>query len=250
MTCSVSRTGRNLCPRHLVLPPTVADADYRVRIFTPVAEPPFAGHPRWAHAHACARTTKAPNGRAGMRCRPRARPAHPRGTRLLAPPLLRSGPWIEELVQRIAEVLGIERSDVVDSQWADNGPGWAAGPAPESPSSARAEPRVRRPRRIGVVGPDREGEEAAFQVRASLRTARWSRTPLLTGSLNASLAERLLRAVAQRPDVAGQGPPRALGTRRHSRDADGTIWVARRTSHRRDRRGGLSLRRQLGRKPE
>ena len=35
----------NLSESTFVLPPTTPDADYRVRIFTPVLELPFAGHP-------------------------------------------------------------------------------------------------------------------------------------------------------------------------------------------------------------
>jgi len=42
----------NLSETTFVLPPTVAAADYRLRIFTPRAELPFAGHPTIGSAHA------------------------------------------------------------------------------------------------------------------------------------------------------------------------------------------------------
>lgn len=42
----------NLSETTFVLPPTLPDADYRVRIFTPRAELPFAGHPTLGTAHA------------------------------------------------------------------------------------------------------------------------------------------------------------------------------------------------------
>ena len=42
----------NLSETTFVLPPTQAGADYRVRIFTPKAELPFAGHPTLGTAHA------------------------------------------------------------------------------------------------------------------------------------------------------------------------------------------------------
>src|SRR5215204_613318 len=42
----------NLSETTFVLPPQDAGADYRVRIFTPVAELPFAGHPTLGAAHA------------------------------------------------------------------------------------------------------------------------------------------------------------------------------------------------------
>ena len=42
----------NLSETTFVLPPTDPAADYRVRIFTPVAELPFAGHPTIGTCHA------------------------------------------------------------------------------------------------------------------------------------------------------------------------------------------------------
>ena len=42
----------NLSETTFVLPPTAAGADYRLRIFTPRAELPFAGHPTIGSAHA------------------------------------------------------------------------------------------------------------------------------------------------------------------------------------------------------
>ena len=42
----------NLSETTFVLPPEAADADYRLRIFTPRAELPFAGHPTIGSAHA------------------------------------------------------------------------------------------------------------------------------------------------------------------------------------------------------
>jgi PhzF family phenazine biosynthesis protein len=42
----------NLSETTFVLPPTRAAADYRLRIFTPMAELPFAGHPTLGSAHA------------------------------------------------------------------------------------------------------------------------------------------------------------------------------------------------------
>jgi PhzF family phenazine biosynthesis protein len=42
----------NLSETTFLLPPTVAGADYRLRIFTPLSELPFAGHPTLGSAHA------------------------------------------------------------------------------------------------------------------------------------------------------------------------------------------------------
>ncbi|MFI1336097.1 PhzF family phenazine biosynthesis protein [Streptomyces sp. NPDC020845] len=42
----------NLSETTFVLPPSTPDADYRLRIFTPGGELPFAGHPTLGSAHA------------------------------------------------------------------------------------------------------------------------------------------------------------------------------------------------------
>lgn len=60
----------NLSETTFVLPATEADADYRVRIFTPKAELPFAGHPTLGTAHAVleAGLAKARDGRLVQQC--------------------------------------------------------------------------------------------------------------------------------------------------------------------------------------
>src|SRR6266540_1711069 len=118
----------NLSETTFVLPPRAPGADYHVRIFTPVAELPFAGHPTLGTCHAWLSTV-------GASTRPdlvvqecAAGLIHVRrsadGLAFAAPPLLRSGPVEEPLVEHIASVLGIDRADIVDAEWADNGPGW------------------------------------------------------------------------------------------------------------------------------
>ena len=120
----------NLSETTFVLPPTVPDADYRVRIFTPVAELPFAGHPTLGTCHAWLSWNAASDGRDPVvqECEAGLVPIRRTsdGLAFSAPPLLRSGAVEEELVGRIASVLGIERSEILDSQWVDNGPGWVA----------------------------------------------------------------------------------------------------------------------------
>lgn len=60
----------NLSETTFVLPPTTRDADYKLRIFTPRAELPFAGHPTIGSAHAVleAGIAKASNGRLVQEC--------------------------------------------------------------------------------------------------------------------------------------------------------------------------------------
>jgi PhzF family phenazine biosynthesis protein len=120
----------NLSETTFVLAPTNAAADYRVRIFTPVQEFPFAGHPTLGTCHAWLAATGRDARDADVvqecgagRVRVRATPA---GLAFAAPPLVRSGPVEAALLDEIAAMLGIDRDEIVDAQWVDNGPGWVA----------------------------------------------------------------------------------------------------------------------------
>jgi PhzF family phenazine biosynthesis protein len=224
----------NLSETTYLLPPTVADADYRVRIFTPVAELPFAGHPTLGTCHAWLEQGGSDGGRDVLvqECAAGLVPVRntPDGLAFSAPPLLRSGPVEENLVERIAGVLGIERSAVVDSQWVDNGPGWVAVLLASAEEVLAVRPGYAE-LDLGLVGPYEEGEEAAFEVRAFFPKDGSLVEDPVTGSLNASLAEWLLRSGrATVPYVASQGT--ALGRAGRvsvSRDRDGLIWVAGQT---------------------
>jgi PhzF family phenazine biosynthesis protein len=224
----------NLSETTFVLAPTIAEADYRVRIFTPVAELPFAGHPTLGTCHAWLERGGGDGGRDGVvqECAAGLVPVRntPDGLAFSAPPLLRSGPVEEELVGRLATVLGIERSAIVDSQWVDNGPGWVAVLLASAEQVLAVSPAFD-DLDLGLVGPYPEGGEAAFEVRAFFPKNGSMVEDPVTGSLNASLAGWLLSTGrATLPYVASQGT--ALGRSGRvavSQDADGTIWVAGRT---------------------
>ena len=62
----------NLSETTYVLPPTQAGADYRVRIFTPGAELPFAGHPTLGTCHAWLEAGGRPRASANAGGTPRA----------------------------------------------------------------------------------------------------------------------------------------------------------------------------------
>jgi PhzF family phenazine biosynthesis protein len=217
-----------------VLAPTTADADYRVRIFMPGRELPFAGHPTLGSCHAWLSAGGAPRDPdlIVQECEVGLVPVRriPDGFAFAAPPLVRSGPVGEALVERIARALGVDRAEIQDTQWVDNGPGWVAAllESAEAVLSLRPGP-VDLP--IGVVGPHPEGSPAAFEVRAFLPKDGSMMEDPVTGSLNASLAEWLLRTGrVKAPYVAAQGTARGRSGRVHvSRDGDGTIWVGGRT---------------------
>lgn len=227
----------NLSETTFVLPPTSPDADYRVRIFTLARELPFAGHPTLGTCHAWLAAGGVPRdpGRIVQECGaglvPIRRTDH--GLAFAAPPLIRSGPVDEPFVRVLAEVLGIGRDQIVDAQWADNGPGWVAVLLKDADAVLAVEPDFGRwtgegALDIGIVGAYPPGSECAWEVRAVFSDEQGAmREDPVTGSLNASLAQWLLasgRATA--PYVASQGTRLdRRGRPRIEQDADGTVWV-------------------------
>jgi PhzF family phenazine biosynthesis protein len=220
----------NLSETTFVVPPEDPEADYRVRIFTPVVELPFAGHPTLGTCHAWLEAGAAPrrDGVVVQECAAGLVPVRRTtdGLAFAAPPLLRSGPVDEELVRHIASVLGIARDGIVDAQWADNGPGWVAVLLEDAEAVLELRPGFV-DLDLGVAGPYPDGSPHAFEVRAfSPKDGSTVEDPV-TGSLNASLAEWLLRTGrATAPYVASQGTALGRAGRVHvTRDDDGTIWV-------------------------
>jgi len=221
----------NLSETTFLLPPTTDEADYRVRIFTPSTELPFAGHPTLGSCHAwleAGGSSRDPEVvvqecRAGLvRVRRTAE-----GLAFAAPPLVRSGPVDDALRAHLAEVLGVEPGAVVDAAWVDNGPGWVGvllGSAEEV--------LALRPRGVdldvGAVGPHPEGSPVAFEVRAFFQVGDTVIEDPVTGSLNASLGQWLLESGrATAPYVAAQGTVIGRAGRIHvSQDDSGAVWVA------------------------
>jgi PhzF family phenazine biosynthesis protein len=221
----------NLSETTFVLPPSDARADYRVRIFTPVAELPFAGHPTLGTCHAWLGAGGTPRqaGAVVQQCGAGLVTLRQTGDGLAfaAPPVLRDGPVEEELLGRIAAVLGIGRGDIVDASWADNGPGWVAVLLASAEAVLAVKPGVT-DLDLGLVGPCPPGSPQAFEVRAFFPKDGATTEDPVTGSLNAALAPWLLRTGrAQAPYVVSQGTALGRAGRVHvSQDADGTIWVA------------------------
>jgi PhzF family phenazine biosynthesis protein len=230
----------NLSEATFVLPPSEPDADYRVRIFTSASataarsalasELPFAGHPTLGTCHAWLEASGTPKQRdvvvqeCGAGLLPVRRTVD--GLAFAAPPLIRSGPVEEALAQRLASVLRIDRAEIVDAVWADNGPGWVAVLLASADAVLALEPG-HVDLDLGVVGPYPGGSPQAFEVRAFFPKNGATAEDPVTGSLNASLAQWLLgigRATA--PYVSSQGTVLGRSGRVHiSREADGTIWA-------------------------
>jgi PhzF family phenazine biosynthesis protein len=222
----------NLSETTFVLPPRAAGADYRVRIFTGGRELPFAGHPTLGTCHAWLEAGGTPR-RAGeivQEC-----PAglvtvrqSDSGLAFAAPPRLREGPVDEPLARRIAGVLRISRSDIVDLQWADNGPGWVAVLLASADAVLALRPGDVGDLDVGVAGFYPPGSPEALEVRALFSKGDGtSAEDPVTGSLNASLAQWLIATGrVSAPYVASQGTVLGRRGRVHvSGDSDGQVWV-------------------------
>lgn len=221
----------NLSETTFVLPPTRPEADYRVRIFTPVLELPFAGHPTLGTCHAWLQGGGKPGDPAEIVQECDAglvRIQSSEGTlAFAAPPLTRSGPASEEEAARAAEALDLDPAEAVAVEWVANGPEWIAVLLP----SAERVLELELPRELdfdlGVVGLYPPGSPAAIEVRAFAPINGPALEDPVTGSLNASLAQWLLGSGRlQAPYVASQGGALdRAGRVLVDQEEDGTIWI-------------------------
>jgi PhzF family phenazine biosynthesis protein len=220
----------NLSETTFVVDPTDDRADYLVRIFTPGQELPFAGHPTLGTCHAWLEAGGTPRepGRVSQQCGAGlvTIDTSQEGLRFAAPALVRSGPVDEQLAQHVADILRIGRDEIVDLQWADNGPGWIAVLLASADAVLAVRPGPT-DLDLGIAGPYPVGGPAAFEVRAFLPKNGTTDEDPVTGSLNASLAQWLLATGrAKAPYVAQQGTVLGRsGEVRITTDDDGQVWV-------------------------
>lgn len=227
----------NLSETTFLLPPTRPEADYRLRIWTPGGELPFAGHPTLGSAHAWLEAGGVPHrddvvvqecaaGLVSLR----------RGARLAfaAPPLVRSGPVDPVDLAAIARALAIGSEQIVDSHWVANGPGWVAvlladaaavlAVQPDFAAFAALPPGLE----VGVVGAYPPGGDVAVEVRAFVPGLGIGEDPV-TGSFNAGVAQWLAGDRLPLSYVAAQGTVLGRRGRVHidvERGAGGDqVWV-------------------------
>ena len=222
----------NLSETTFLLPPTEATADYRVRIFTPGGELPFAGHPTLGSCHAWLEAGGQPQtaGRVVQQCakglihitREAGTGASSASGRLAfaAPLLQRSTPGAAELAE-VTAALGITPAQVLAAQSLDNGPVWFSllldSPATVLQLSPDHAQLARLGVKVGVAGiypAADQGSDSILIRRANREAAAFgtrsfgSAAPRLevrafaaatginedpvTGSLNASLAQWLI----------------------------------------------------------
>ena len=220
----------NLSEATFLLPPTVEEADYRVRIFCPGRELPFAGHPTLGTCHAWLEAGGEPRGEvivqecgAGLVRIRRAGDV----LAFAAPSLQRSGPLDEADVERIAAGLGLTRSDIVDHQWCDNGPGWMAVllESADQVLSINPDPQLLAGLDVGIIGPHASGD-VDYEVRAFFPGNTGLTEDPVTGSLNAALAQWLIGS-GQAPEIylAAQGTAMGRAGRVHVMREGADIWI-------------------------
>ena len=230
----------NLSECTFVLPPTNAAADYRVRIFCPGRELPFAGHPTLGTAHAWLEAGGIAKGEYIVQeCGLGLIKIRRDGAKLAfaAPPLLKSGPLDEADVALIARGLGVQRSEIVAHAWCDNGPNWRGvmlrnaeqvlALKPDSTVLAGLDIGVVGPRgKVGVVGSQPDSNDTQFEIRAFFPGNNGMTEDPVTGSLNAGVAQWLIGAgLAPTSYIAAQGAALGRAGRVHVDKQGNDIWI-------------------------
>ena len=225
----------NLSETTFLLPPDDAGADYRVRIFTPGGELPFAGHPTLGSCHAWLSAGGVPRDadvvvqQCGVGLVRVSRERHGESERLAfaAPALRRSGPADADLRAQAVAALGLCDADLLQLQWIDNGPGWVGWLLKDAASVLALRPdfAAMRGLNLGVVGAYPAGSECQFEVRAFVPDLGVPEDPV-TGSLNAGLAQWLIGA-GLAPDryVAAQGAALGRAGRVFVTKLGADIWI-------------------------
>ena len=217
-----------------LLPPTDPAADYRVRIFYPAGELPFAGHPTLGTCHAWLAAGGQPQakGRVMQECGVGLVEVRQDEDRLAfrAPPFTRTGPLSEAEREEAIRLTGVDPAAVVEAVHVANGPRWqllrlrsakdvlASGPVAKAPAGTD----------IGLAGPCEAGSEIDWEIRAFFADAqgRFVEDPV-TGSFNAGVAMHLFGAGLARGSYrAAQGRKTGADGLVHCRqDSEGQVWV-------------------------
>lgn len=222
----------NLSETTFVLPPTHPTADYRLRIFTPGGELPFAGHPTLGSAHAWLESGGVPRDPALIVQEVEAGLIEIRRDddrfAFAAPPTIRSGDLDEDYVTQIASAFGIERGQILAHQWIDNGPGWAVVRLATSEEVLRLNPDLSQipEAMIGVIGAYPDGSEHAFEMRTFAPALGVPEDPVC-GSMNASVGQWLFRTgeVTDGYRVSQGSRLGRAGDITITSDEQGMIWV-------------------------
>lgn len=231
----------NLSETTFLLPPTAAGhaagADYRLRIFSPQGELPFAGHPTLGTCHAWLQQGHVPR-IPGLVVQESAqglvRIEHKGDTlAFAAPPLQRSNPS-PALVPLVASALGLRPHQIVAAQLLDNGPVWLGLLLDSAETVLSLSPDHARLKDLGQdVGVIHVAPDAGVDPQRPGAVVRAFAAPMgnpedpVTGSLNASLAQWLIpEGLAPSCYLVSQGECLGRAGRVYIRqDGQGQVWV-------------------------
>ncbi len=221
-----------------LVPPEDPAADYRLRIFYPAGELPFAGHPTLGSCHAWLQAGGVPKraDRIVQECGIGLVEIRREGEHLAfrAPPLFRSGPMSEAERIEAARIAGVPGEAIVEAVHVVNGPQWCLLRLCSDHDVLAAEPVSKAPvgTDIGLAGPCSAGSGTDWELRAFFGNGlgQLVEDPV-TGSLNAGLAMHLFGSgLARDSYIAAQGRKVGADGRVHcSIDADGSVWIGGRT---------------------
>jgi PhzF family phenazine biosynthesis protein len=220
----------NLSETTFLLPPTVPEADYRVRIFTPGGELPFAGHPTLGSCHVWLQAGGQPRrpGVVVQECGIGLVPLRRAERLAFAAPPTAVERADAELLHRVYAALGLDPARVRDAAWLSNGFPQLTLLLDSAATVLALRPdhaALKAHGKVGVVGPHPAGAESDFEVRFFAAAIGINEDPV-TGSLNANIAQWLM-ATGRAPAsyLAAQGTAMGRAGRIHvHRDCEGT-WI-------------------------
>lgn len=215
-----------------LLPPTTPDADYRVRIFYPAGELPFAGHPTLGSCHAWLAAGGVPRqeGEIVQECGAGLIPIRRDGDLLAfaAPPLLRHEPLDEAEMAEALRVSGADPATVVEAVHVVNGPKWQLLRLRSAEDVLAAEPAAKAPigTDVGLAGPGGDGVDWTLRAFFANQHGAIAEDPV-TGSFNAGVAMHLFASgLASGSYLAAQGRKTGADGRIHcSIDGEGKVWI-------------------------
>ena len=221
----------NLSETTFLLNPINDSADYKVRIFTPNNELPFAGHPTLGSCFAWLSNGGIAKSKDVIiqECAIGLIKIRKDGSRLSfeAPELIKSGSVDDLTLKKVAMSLRIGVSDIINHQWVDNGPGWCAVMLKNAQQVLALDPvpQLLKDFKIGVIGSYPDGSETDFEVRAFAMPYGIYEDPV-TGSLNAGIAKWFFNTNSVKDEyTVSQGKALGRDGKIFIQKIDNTIWV-------------------------
>lgn len=223
----------NLAETTFLLPPTDPKADYQVRIFTPIREMLFAGHPTlgscasWLHAGGRPQSKKIVRQQCKIGIVEVDISESP--TLAFAAPATTIAPLSREKHDLIVRALDIDPKTIVRTSELCNGPVWQVLELDSIEAVMKADSsRVRwaEHKAIGLIARHPQGSECDYEVRMLAPSSGMSEDPI-TGSLNAAVAQWMLaEGRLTKPYIAAQGTAiNRKGRVSVKSDANSQVWI-------------------------